>query len=61
MAQFNVGDTVRLKSGGPTMTVGETVNGKLSCHWFNQNGAEYTAKLDIFTVEMLKTVQMSNP
>ena len=35
--QFSVGDVVRLKSGGPAMTVTYlTDNGKLERHWFDE-------------------------
>ena len=35
MAQFNKGDVVRLKSGGPAMTVSFVDDkGKLECWWF---------------------------
>ena len=38
MRKFNVGDVVRLKSGGPTMTVqGETTTNKIICKWFVNN------------------------
>jgi uncharacterized protein YodC (DUF2158 family) len=31
---FNVGDVVRLKSGGPSMTVDGTQGSRLDCTWF---------------------------
>ncbi len=32
---FNIGDLVKLKSGGPKMTVQEVVDaGKVRCQWF---------------------------
>lgn len=40
-AQFQPGDVVQLKSGGPSMTVSHTVGGiggdKLVCKWFEGN------------------------
>lgn len=48
--EFNLGDTVRMKSGGPTMTVAgpemsavyvagqeSKPTGKLVCRWFHEN------------------------
>src|SRR4051812_19838591 len=36
MAQFNIGDAARLKSGGPDMTVSEIRrDGKIACVWFD--------------------------
>jgi uncharacterized protein YodC (DUF2158 family) len=36
MNQFKVGDMVKLKSGGPKMTVNSILaNGKLMCAWFD--------------------------
>jgi uncharacterized protein YodC (DUF2158 family) len=36
VAAFKAGDTVRLKSGGPLMTVKENkVGGSVLCEWFN--------------------------
>lgn len=48
MSEIKVGDTVRLKSGGPLMTVEEigdySVDGdgpmKASCTWFDGNAAK---------------------
>ena len=37
MSQFNAGDTVRLKSGGPTMTVIEKSGSECTCQWFDSN------------------------
>ncbi|MCK1742227.1 DUF2158 domain-containing protein [Bradyrhizobium sp. 139] len=59
MAQLNKGDTVRLKSGGPLMTVGETINGNYDCFWFNNVDGEWTVKSQIFSPELLKTSQSS--
>ena len=55
---MNIGDTVRLKSGGPVMTVSnpKSSNGLTECHWFNQTGAEFTQKWAEFKAEMLKPV-----
>lgn len=37
MAQFKPGDTVRLKSGGPLMTVAMIrTDGEVDCEWFDE-------------------------
>lgn len=36
--EFKEGDRVRLKSGGPTMTVEEIYDEDLSCVWFDKVG-----------------------
>lgn len=57
MAEFKTGDTVRLKSGGPLMTVStSSASGGVDCYWFNQSGSEYTSKWETYRAEMLKTV-----
>lgn len=35
MSQFSPGDRVRLKSGGPVMTVESVVDGLVHCLWFD--------------------------
>ena len=36
---FNVGDVVRLKSGGPNMTIDGTAGSRLVCAWFDADNA----------------------
>ena len=53
MTECKVGDVVRLKSGGPAMTVEEGPNedGKVLCMWFEKNGKTAAA---LFLPSMLK-------
>lgn len=60
--EFKVGDTVQLKSGGPTMTIegiGEYDRGSSQisayCYWFSVD----EVKSQVFRVEMLKHVRVS--
>jgi uncharacterized protein YodC (DUF2158 family) len=40
MGNFQVGDVVQMKSGGPTMTINAVNNnGELFCQWFDKDGA----------------------
>ncbi len=40
---FKTGDVVRLRSGGPNMTVSDTAaSGLYLCHWFNREGDVWT-------------------
>jgi uncharacterized protein YodC (DUF2158 family) len=55
-AQFNIGDTVQLKSGGPPMTVtgygkDEEGNPRVTCAWFDH---EQNAKTGVFPVEAMQ-------
>lgn len=34
MAEFKIGDTVKLKSGGPLMTINAISDNEISCQWF---------------------------
>ena len=35
--QFISGDVVKMKSGGPEMTVEEVINDRVHCSWFDKN------------------------
>ena len=56
MAEFNKGDVVRLKSGGPSMTVELTQckddPGKLNCSWFDKDGKRHFDYFDPAVVEV---------
>lgn len=50
---FDIGDVVRLKSGGPKMTILKLMDDTISCQWFDRNGKVHTgnfqtAMLDAF-------------
>lgn len=49
---FKGGDIVRLKSGGPTMTVDKVNNSKVSCVWFKDD----RLKTAIFRKDTLELV-----
>jgi uncharacterized protein YodC (DUF2158 family) len=38
---FNVGDVVRLKSGGPNMTVDNASGSRIICVWFESDGINF--------------------
>jgi uncharacterized protein YodC (DUF2158 family) len=51
--EFSVGDLVKLKSGGPVMTVADVDGDEVTCGWFPQG--DYTelreCELDVATLE----------
>jgi uncharacterized protein YodC (DUF2158 family) len=51
MAEFKVGDTVKLRSGGPLMTIYAIDSDEISCQWFNNDeikGATFNSEVLIF-------------
>ncbi len=67
--EFHPGDTVRLKSGSPTMTVEQTGTSEMtgiefvSCTWFEKIGARHDVKRESFspaTLEVFKPARMSS-
>ncbi len=50
-AQFKCGDRVKLKSGGPMMTVSNVADGKIECSWFFDGSIRHeTFKADVLRV-----------
>ena len=45
MEEFKVGDVVRLKSGGPAMTVSKKVAEGLTCIWYAGDELGYSKSL----------------
>jgi uncharacterized protein YodC (DUF2158 family) len=60
MGKFNPGDVVRLKSGGPSMTIGEprTVpfNGN-ACYWFSGPRGQQLLKSEVLPAEALEAAK----
>lgn len=51
MSEFIKGDVVRLKSGGPKMTVLSVKTAALSCQWFDRNGKMHKSDFDVEMVD----------
>lgn len=49
---MKIGDVVKLKSGGPNMTVMKISSGYAICHWFDQS----KACKDSFAIESLEII-----
>ncbi|MFV0571154.1 MAG: DUF2158 domain-containing protein [Xanthomarina gelatinilytica] len=54
MDEFKKGDLVRLKSGGPVMTVYEVLRGNVSCTWFDKNDEQQYSKFSNETIEKVE-------
>ncbi|WP_313078331.1 YodC family protein [Agrobacterium pusense] len=55
---LKAGDTVRLKSGGPAMTVKRVAdNGNVVCEWFNRNDGNFEHKWHEFVQTSLETIE----
>jgi uncharacterized protein YodC (DUF2158 family) len=48
---FNVGDVVRLKSGGPDMTVDNANFSRVVCTWFDSNNILHHQSFDQGAIE----------
>jgi uncharacterized protein YodC (DUF2158 family) len=56
MMEFKVGDVVKLKSGGPEMTVSEVDDDEIECVWFPQGDFTELRKAEFIdaTLEKVK-------
>jgi uncharacterized protein YodC (DUF2158 family) len=55
--EFKEGDLVRLKSGGPVMTVEELYDEDLSCVWFEKVGNKQVMQRGSFRPSVLDKAQ----
>ncbi|MGX8010354.1 YodC family protein [Mesorhizobium sp. ORM8.1] len=57
---FKTGDVVKLKSGGPPMTVSDgAASGMYLCHWFNRDGDVWTPQHAGFKPDQLIAIDHS--
>jgi uncharacterized protein YodC (DUF2158 family) len=56
---FNIGDVVRLKSGGPNMTIDATGGSRLTCMWFDSSMTLFSQDFDQGAIE--KVVPAEKP
>ncbi|MEI9409150.1 DUF2158 domain-containing protein [Mesorhizobium sp. Cs1299R1N1] len=57
---FKTGDVVKLRSGGPRMTVSDgAASGMYLCHWFNREGDVWTPQHAGFKQEQLVAADQS--
>lgn len=71
MANLNIGDVVRLKSGGPLMTVralttahhpssSESPNDHVECQWFDEKKISNIVRFPVATLELDSRSQLSS-
>jgi len=54
MDEFKNGDIVKLKSGGPKMTVYQVLRGNVDCTWFDENNNQQYSKFGNETIEKVE-------
>ncbi|WP_312310326.1 YodC family protein [Stenotrophomonas indicatrix] len=47
---FNPGDQVQLKSGGPIMTINSIEDGEAWCEWFDKNGEHHAQAFSLIVL-----------
>ena len=53
--QFNRGDLVRLRSGGPLMTVGSIKDGEVDCFWSDATDQANDAKFPAYVLQKISS------
>jgi uncharacterized protein YodC (DUF2158 family) len=51
---LNIGNNVRLKSGGPVMVVESTLNSIVKCSWYDDSGTKIVADFNPDTLVPVK-------
>jgi uncharacterized protein YodC (DUF2158 family) len=51
-AQLRIGDLVRVRSGGPLMTVTSVQGDQVNCSWFDQNGQSESQNFPVFALKL---------
>lgn len=54
--KFNVGDVVKLNSGGPNMTIKESESETAWCQWMSNEGKVYEADFPIKSLQISKEI-----
>jgi uncharacterized protein YodC (DUF2158 family) len=55
-AQPRIGDLVRVRSGGPLMTVTSVQGDQVNCSWFDQNGQSESQNFPVFALKLPVTM-----
>jgi len=59
MSQFKVGDIVRLRSGGPKMTVCVMEGDRIGCEWFDEKGEHKIRTFDKAVLDKIEEQPIS--
>ena len=57
MSQFQPGDRVRLRSGGPVMTVVSAPRGDVKCFWFGTGDVLHEQNFPAVTLALVETAE----
>lgn len=58
---MQIGDVVRLKSGGPKMTITALDETEATCAWFNRNGRNQSDDFPLATIEIFVAREQEDP
>lgn len=55
MSDLKVGDVVRLKSGGPKMTIYSIIDNGCYCTWFDANDNKVNDAFNLLTLQLIES------
>jgi uncharacterized protein YodC (DUF2158 family) len=55
---FQIGDVVRLRSGGPTMTVQENDGSEVLCQWFTKDNVVMQGRFPVASVKKYEAAKL---